>query len=445
MRRRRAAGRRRGFAGAAPGFLQAGDGGPAGGLTFPEVPSPSTTIFSCRSWLSSSESDMVSREPGPLPHPHPEVEGGRVGGGLRGRGRGGRAAVGAAPPAPVSQRRLHVSAVNHSPGAILPTSPPRRAAPPPARYVGRAPPPLRQPARTRASLASRPICGPAMGEAFELRRRVGRCSRRGSCEEEKQNISFKPGRKMGTSSIQAFYHIPVFPSPPVKGPEVNGLAGGGALTPGLRATVAMEAGSWRSGGGAGPVSGRPASRLPGAAHTGGAPGAGGGAGGRASGGAWAPPRLLRTVLPAGKRRSGLQFNGVLALPLCFDLSNHGFSRQNDRIRWFIHQASNLEQQFSKCGPGNSGGPQQSPNYLHNNTNIFFFLLFFLPFSPFSPEYQFSRGCMMYMMTLLWQLRNHVLVIRFQTFLSINFKAVMIAITYINKNSLFGVYNDFLRV
>lgn len=67
MRRRRAAGRRLGGAGAAPGFLQAWDGEPAGGLTFPEVPSPSTTIFSCRSWLSSSESDMVSGAPGPPP------------------------------------------------------------------------------------------------------------------------------------------------------------------------------------------------------------------------------------------------------------------------------------------------------------------------------------------------------------------------------------------
>lgn len=38
--------------------------GSAGGLTFPEVPSPSTTIFSCRSWLSSSESDMVSEDAG---------------------------------------------------------------------------------------------------------------------------------------------------------------------------------------------------------------------------------------------------------------------------------------------------------------------------------------------------------------------------------------------
>lgn len=59
-----------GGAGAAPGFLQAWDDELARGLTFPEVPSPSTTIFSCRSWLSSSESDMVSREPGP-PSPTP--------------------------------------------------------------------------------------------------------------------------------------------------------------------------------------------------------------------------------------------------------------------------------------------------------------------------------------------------------------------------------------
>ena len=33
------------------------------------MPSPSTTIFSCRSWLSSSESDVVSQEPGPPPLP----------------------------------------------------------------------------------------------------------------------------------------------------------------------------------------------------------------------------------------------------------------------------------------------------------------------------------------------------------------------------------------
>lgn len=160
------------------------------------MPSPSTTIFSWRSWLSSSESDMVSRETGPLPHPHPEVEGGRVTGGLRGRGRGGRAAVGAEPPAPKSQRPLDVTRLNHSPGAILPTSPPAAAAPPPTRYVCRAPPPLRQPARTRASLANRPISGPGTGEAFELTCRDGSYSRTGSCEEEKQNVSLKPGRKM---------------------------------------------------------------------------------------------------------------------------------------------------------------------------------------------------------------------------------------------------------
>lgn len=50
-----------------PRFLVAQGAGPAGGLTFPEVPSPSTTIFSCRSWLSSSESDMVSEDAGPSP------------------------------------------------------------------------------------------------------------------------------------------------------------------------------------------------------------------------------------------------------------------------------------------------------------------------------------------------------------------------------------------
>lgn len=77
--------------------------------------------------------------------------------------------MGAGPPARVSQRPLDVTRVNHSPGAILPASPPLppRAAPPPARYVSRAPPPLRQPAPTRAALASRPIRRPGMGEAFE--------------------------------------------------------------------------------------------------------------------------------------------------------------------------------------------------------------------------------------------------------------------------------------
>lgn len=39
------------------------------------------------------------------------------------------------------------------------------------------------------------------------------------------------------------------------------------------------------------------------------------------------------------------------------------------------------------------------------------------------------------MTSLWQLREHVLVTLFQTFLSININAVMVATIYINKSSL----------
>lgn len=135
-------------AGAAPGFPQAWHGGPTRGLTFPEVPSPSTTIFSCRSWLSSSESDMVSQEPGPppLPLPLPPKEC-RKGGGLWGRGRGGRAAAeGRAPPAPASPRALELSWESHSPGAILPASPPPARGP--------------VPCALRRALAPRPCANP---------------------------------------------------------------------------------------------------------------------------------------------------------------------------------------------------------------------------------------------------------------------------------------------
>lgn len=96
----RAAGRSWGSR-AAPGAYRLGQRARPG-LTFPEVPSPSTTIFSCRSWLSSSESDMLSREPG-LPPPTPRGRGrkGRRRG--PGPGKGGRAAVGAEPPARVPE------------------------------------------------------------------------------------------------------------------------------------------------------------------------------------------------------------------------------------------------------------------------------------------------------------------------------------------------------
>jgi hypothetical protein len=61
------------------------------------------------------------REPGPPP----EVEGGREGGGLRGRGKEGKQAKEAGPPAPASPLPLEEPGESYSPGAILPThSPP---------------------------------------------------------------------------------------------------------------------------------------------------------------------------------------------------------------------------------------------------------------------------------------------------------------------------------
>lgn len=74
---------------------------------FPEVPSPSTPIFSwCWCWLSSLESDRVFQEAGPPPifsHCGWRSQEGR---GPQGRGRGGRAAVEGRTPAGAGAGRI---------------------------------------------------------------------------------------------------------------------------------------------------------------------------------------------------------------------------------------------------------------------------------------------------------------------------------------------------
>lgn len=168
--RPRAAGRSWGSR-AAPGAYRLGQRARPG-LTFPEVPSPSTTIFSCRSWLSSSESDMLSREPG-LPPPTPRGRGrkGRRRG--PGPGKGGRAAVGAEPPARVPEPPPEKSAQITR---RAPSCPPCRplpslgAATPPSRDVGRAPPASAPTCAFRAPRPGRPIRGPGRGETFEASR-----------------------------------------------------------------------------------------------------------------------------------------------------------------------------------------------------------------------------------------------------------------------------------
>lgn len=73
--------------------------------------------------------------------------------------------MGAEPSALVPQRPRAKSGTNHSPGAILPTFPPTARGTAPCALRGTRTP--TNPRQLRASLASRPIRWPEMGETFE--------------------------------------------------------------------------------------------------------------------------------------------------------------------------------------------------------------------------------------------------------------------------------------
>lgn len=159
------------------------------GLTFPEVPSPSTTIFSCRSWFSSSESDMVSREPGPPPASRlpPRGRGRKERRGPRGRGRERQAIVWTGPPpALVSQRPLAVSREKNSPGAILPASqPPARDPAPCALRGARAPTSAPTRADRRRPWIADPSADWHRGRRWRRAGEMLHCPSRSSCPEGK--------------------------------------------------------------------------------------------------------------------------------------------------------------------------------------------------------------------------------------------------------------------